>query len=332
LNKGTTHFSLLLGNGLGSFSAPVNINASYILKNIYSSDFNNDGKKDILVAYSNSNLLSIFKGGGNGTFTLISNFNPGYSTNEININDFNNDTKMDLAVVSSNSTISTINGAGNCTFTSQTTYSNVVDPYKLTSGDLNNDGKTDIAVRSNLGSSDFHILLSNSSNSFQPISTYTNANTYFNSFCFSFGYIFYVNIVDYDNDGKKDILVGKDNCSLLFVLKNCTEVSLKENIINNLSINLYPNPANELVNVKCETLNDNEIYKIEIYNSIGQIIKEEEVTFKNQTATINTKELANGVYVLTLLDGSTSLTTGTPPSSATRSDEIFVSKRFVVAR
>ncbi|MDX2173765.1 MAG: hypothetical protein SFY56_11640, partial [Bacteroidota bacterium] len=60
---------------------------------------------------------------------------------------------------------------------------------------------------------------------------------------------------------------------------------------------------------------------------------EEELTFKENKAIISTNDLANGVYVLTLLDGSTSLTTGTPPSSATRSDKKqSVSKRFVVAR
>ena len=35
-----------------------------------------------------------------------------------------------------------------------------------------------------------------------------------------------------------------------------------------------------------------------IYNSLGQVIKKEKLEFKNNTATITTKELPNGVYTL----------------------------------
>ena len=99
---------------------------------------------------------------------------------------------------------------------------------------------------------------------------------------------------------------------------------------------IYPNPANDKLNVTVNS--DNFTFKMDnvqlsIINNLGQIIREEEITFKNNIALIDTKELANGVYVLTLFDGSTSLTTGTAPSSPTRSDRLqTVSRRFVIAR
>ncbi len=110
-----------------------------------------------------------------------------------------------------------------------------------------------------------------------------------------------------------------NTCSYLY-----TTTSLNKQPLNNY-LKIYPNPANEILNVDFVTLSRlDATYKIEIINALGQVIKEEEITFKDNKATISTKELANGVYVLTLLD--------TPPSSATRSDKNFVSKRFVVAR
>jgi hypothetical protein len=56
--------------------------------------------------------------------------------------------------------------------------------------------------------------------------------------------------------------------------------------------------------------------KIEILNSIGQTVKEEELIFKDEVATINTNELPNGVYLLNLKS----------------TNSLSVSKRFVVAR
>ena len=60
---------------------------------------------------------------------------------------------------------------------------------------------------------------------------------------------------------------------------------------------------------------------VQIFNNLGQAIKEEEIQFKEKSVSIKTNDLPNGVYSLLLKSGtSTGSVTGT------------VSKRFVINR
>jgi hypothetical protein len=96
------------------------------------------------------------------------------------------------------------------------------------------------------------------------------------------------------------------------------------------SVKIYPNPASEILNVELEILNGTStrsVTKIQIINSLGQIIREEEIDVKNNTAVINTRELANGVYNLTLQHTSTPLSAG-----AQGDNSVKVNKRFVISR
>ena len=104
---------------------------------------------------------------------------------------------------------------------------------------------------------------------------------------------------------------------------------------NDNNLNIYPNPANEMLNVKWDPSTGSgqgmgngaspstnsgfgsaTNYQLTIINSLGQIIKEEEITFKNNVTSINTKELPNGVYYLKLKT----------------ENGLIISKRFVIAR
>ncbi len=101
-----------------------------------------------------------------------------------------------------------------------------------------------------------------------------------------------------------------------FPTVNCSTADLSELINKNERVKIFPNPTIESLNIMCETITNYESYKIEIYNNLGQLIKEEELTFKNQTATINTKDLQSGVYFLNLKSPTL----------------IPISKRFIVVR
>ena len=56
--------------------------------------------------------------------------------------------------------------------------------------------------------------------------------------------------------------------------------------------------------------------RLSIYNSLGQLVREEEVDFKENAIKINTSDLMEGVYFLGIRSG----------------DFKIVSKRFVIAR
>lgn len=63
-----------------------------------------------------------------------------------------------------------------------------------------------------------------------------------------------------------------------------------------LSFDVYPNPANEILNVKCEILS--EPSKITITNMLGDVVLEE--TVRNQNASFNIFKFNSGVYFVTL--------------------------------
>ena len=111
--------------------------------------------------------------------------------------------------------------------------------------------------------------------------------------------------------------------SLMVYVTSC--LSLNNPTFNeNKVITIYPNPTNSVINVEFVTLSGVEAdkYKIEILNSLGQVIREEEVTFKENKAVIDTKGLENGVYVLKLQAFN----------SAQANKKQTIGKRFVIAR
>jgi len=119
---------------------------------------------------------------------------------------------------------------------------------------------------------------------------------------------------------KQDIC-GNIKYDTVIVYSSAVGLSEQETILNNIS--LFPNPANDELNILFNAQTNIDINQVLVYNSIGQLVREEEIIIKNKSAIINTKELQNGVYLLKLLD----------TASPARSDRLgSVSKRFVIAR
>jgi N-acetylneuraminic acid mutarotase len=76
-------------------------------------------------------------------------------------------------------------------------------------------------------------------------------------------------------------------------------VGIKENNLGR-EFSIYPNPANEIINLKLENA-DGDNFKVQIYNAMGELIKEEDAFFKNKAGSIKTDELPNGIYLLKLI-------------------------------
>jgi len=89
----------------------------------------------------------------------------------------------------------------------------------------------------------------------------------------------------------------------------------KFNLLKN-DLRLFPNPAQDILQMQFTVDVENEFKTIRIYNNLGQLLREEDLIFKNKTASIKTDDLRNGVYVLKL--HSKSLQT--------------VSRRFIINR
>ena len=65
----------------------------------------------------------------------------------------------------------------------------------------------------------------------------------------------------------------------------------------NANVNVYPNPANEMLTINVNVNN----FRYQLINSLGQVVCDGNA---NQTAVVNVSELTKGVYFLRVNDGS----------------------------
>jgi Concanavalin A-like lectin/glucanases superfamily/FG-GAP-like repeat len=144
-------------------------------------DFNRDGNKDLAMANSGSNDVSVLLGNGDGTFRPPVNFLVGGSPNSIVMDYFNGDSFQDLAVANSNS-ISVLLGNGNGTFQPALNFPAGPGASSIERGDFNLDHRMDLIVRTNAG---FAVHLGNGNGTFRapldtPAGPYGYVAGYFN--------------------------------------------------------------------------------------------------------------------------------------------------------
>ncbi len=116
-NKGTNQVSILLGNGNGTFQAPVTYATGTDPEYMVVADFNGDGKADLATANTTGNTVSVLLGNGDGTFQAASGMTAGGAPSAIAAADMNGDGIADLIVSnSSGNTVSIFLGKGDGTF------------------------------------------------------------------------------------------------------------------------------------------------------------------------------------------------------------------------
>ncbi len=142
---------IMLGNGDGTFQAPVLYAAGTAPTAVAIDDVNNDGKLDLVVASNQVGLttgIAVLLGKGDGTFQAAVT-SPSAGGSYVATGDFNGDGNKDIVLA--NGAIQL--GKGDGTFAASTfTLPLPVDAGTLTApgapavGDFNNDGKLDIAL------------------------------------------------------------------------------------------------------------------------------------------------------------------------------------------
>ncbi|MFD1875569.1 FG-GAP-like repeat-containing protein [Hymenobacter bucti] len=219
----TTNFILstvgvLLGNGNGTFQAPINYNTGgnsspYSIAVV---DVNSDGKPDLLTANNGNNTVGVLLGNGNGTFQPIVTYGMGANSfpYSIAVADVNGDGKPDLFTANNgNNTVGVLLGNGNGTFQAAVTYSTSgSNPISIAVADVNGDGKLDL-LTTNRNSNTIGVLLGNGNGTFQPIAT-----TYSTGGNNPMG----LAAADVNSDGKPDLLTTNFNSNTIGVLLNTT--------------------------------------------------------------------------------------------------------------
>ena len=152
-SAGTTWgYSVFLGNGDGSFQAPLSYAASCSPGSLTSSpmavvaDFNHDHKLDFAVPLC-TNSLSVLMGNGDGTFAAPVSYYDGSGANALVAGDFNEDGKIDIAAAaqySPSASTAILFGNGDGTFQAAVFPQSLQNFAAEFSADLNNDGKPDL--------------------------------------------------------------------------------------------------------------------------------------------------------------------------------------------
>ncbi|MDX1412481.1 MAG: VCBS repeat-containing protein, partial [Nitrospirales bacterium] len=149
--------SILLGNGNGTFQAPVSFGIGKIPMSVVTADVTGDGPLDLIVATSGSDRIVVMKGQGNGFFDRVGSFPSGKGTTFLALGDFNRDERADLVAVNSGRfgyyppfNLSVLFNEGNGKFAAPVTYEaegrNGMFPTGVLARDITGDGLTDLAV------------------------------------------------------------------------------------------------------------------------------------------------------------------------------------------
>jgi hypothetical protein len=193
---------VVLGNGDGTFQAPIAYPQGVSAYSFVVADVNNDGKLD-LVFENTAFTFTVLLGKGDGSFQapIFVPLASGGSGPDFLVGDFDGDGKLDLAAVGPvmrnvvGQTLSIFHGNGDGTFGAAFFSTTVPSGYSLASADFNGDGKLDLAVCEAGGASfgPLSVFLGNGDGTFQPPKSNSSCNLV-------------VAFSDLDGDGKLDEL------------------------------------------------------------------------------------------------------------------------------
>ncbi len=103
-------------------------------------------------------------------------------------------------------------------------------------------------------------------------------------------FVYYEPLATINNPSAVPVVLNP--CSAItFPIVNCTATGIKENNLNT-AFEIYPNPANEILNIN---IHPDLVSKIRILNNLNQTIKAD---IKNNS--VNIRDLPEGIYFLSL--------------------------------
>jgi uncharacterized protein (TIGR03437 family) len=204
VHRDTNTFSILLGNGDGTFRTTVSFVGGIAPETVAFVDLEGNGVLDAVMPDAATTSALILSNNGDGTFAAPPLYPVGKSADVLTIADFNGDGKPDAAVIDSQGdTVSIWLGGGSDMFklsgtytvkTSQTGFA--MAPKGLTAADLNADGKLDLVIVNQKGNL-VATFLGNGDGTFRSAVHYgAGSNPGF------------VAIADWNGDGKPDLTVA----------------------------------------------------------------------------------------------------------------------------
>ena len=174
--------NVLLGNGDGSFAAPITNWLGYgYHADAVVADFNGDGALDFTAANYDYGTVSVLLGDGSGNLSALADYGVGFYPWSIAAEDVNGDQRADLVVANRyGDDVSVLLGNGLGSFGVAQNYAVGSEPTSVVTGDFNGDDRLDIATAdwdANANST-ISVLYGQAGGTFSPALTFSSPGAY----------------------------------------------------------------------------------------------------------------------------------------------------------
>jgi uncharacterized protein YfaP (DUF2135 family) len=193
---GGNDLSVLLGNGDGSFQAPVSITAGLGPVSVAAADLDGDTHLDLVVANSDSDDVSVLLGRGDGSFQVPVSIAVGENPTSLAVAHLDGDANLDLVVANSDSNdVSVLLGKGDGSFQDPVSIAAGNNPTSIAVADLDGDSNLDLVF---VGfPSEVRVLRGNGEGGFQAPTSFTTG-----------GNPSSLAVADLDGDTSPDLAIG----------------------------------------------------------------------------------------------------------------------------